>query len=99
MAAPGERGYTVSKFHRIIDESIYLDKPISAHSMESHPKLIKTEEEEELKKINFQILPLKPVFIILALLIWYVVKQIWEYNNALLTLLSSGICYAPHVYS
>ena len=41
-----------------------------AHSMESNPKL---------KQINFQILPLKPVFIILALLIWYVVKQIWEY--------------------
>ena len=29
MAAPGERGYTVSKFHRIIDESINLDEPIS----------------------------------------------------------------------
>ena len=30
MAAPGERGYTdFSKFHRIIDESINLDEPIS----------------------------------------------------------------------
>ena len=29
MAAPGERGYTVSKFHHIIDEGINLDEPIS----------------------------------------------------------------------
>ena len=29
MVAPGERGYTVSKFHRIIDENINLDEPMS----------------------------------------------------------------------
>ena len=29
MAAPGERGHTVSNFNRMIDESINLDEPIS----------------------------------------------------------------------
>ena len=29
MAAPGERGHTVSHFHRMIDESINLDEPKS----------------------------------------------------------------------
>ena len=29
MAAPGEPGHTVSNFHRMIDESINLDEPIS----------------------------------------------------------------------
>ena len=29
MVAPGERGYTVSHFHRMIDESINLGEPIS----------------------------------------------------------------------
>ena len=29
MAVPGERGHTVSNFHRMIDESINLDEPIS----------------------------------------------------------------------
>ena len=29
MAAPGERAPTVSNFHRMIDESINLDEPIS----------------------------------------------------------------------
>ena len=56
-----------------------------AHSMESHPKL---------KKISFQILQWKLVFIIFALLIWYVAKKLWDYNKPLL---SSGIWYAPPV--
>ena len=29
MAAPSECGHTVSHLHRMIDESIYLDEPIS----------------------------------------------------------------------
>ena len=29
MAAPGERGHTVSHFHCMTDESINLDEPIS----------------------------------------------------------------------
>ena len=29
MAVHSERGYTVSKFHRMIDESINLEEPIS----------------------------------------------------------------------
>ena len=59
-----------------------------AHSMECHPKLKKN------KHSNSAIKPSIYHFCIAYLIC--IVKQMLEYNNALL---SSGICYAPYVYS